>query len=211
MSITFAPEHLALLSEELRGQVLHAQNEVIAAVCRGSEPQPKIDLTAVAATAVKIFEGSSEAIAELRDGIHSALIGNPILQTWSLGSDAATPAASASVPAPATLSQVDLDRRRAGIPLKKKARQNDRLPLNLAGTTIYNSACGVRWDGRMIIRGGKIAYKFHDKIYDSPTAVSVAHGKSRGTQGASGWAWIRFGEGPYKGKTLAQYYDAELA
>jgi len=204
MSITFAPEHLALLNEELRGQILHAQSEVIAAICRDSEP-PKIDLITSAATAVKVFEGSSEAIAELRDGIHSALSGNPILQKWSLGSDA--PSAPS---APAALSQVDLDRRRAGIP-KKKARQNDRLPLNLAGTTIYNSACGVRWDGRMIIRGGKIAYKFHDKIYDSPTAVSMAHGRSRGTQGASGWAWIRFAEGAYKGKTLAEYYDAEVA
>jgi hypothetical protein len=204
MSITFAPEHLALLNEELRGQVLHAQNEVIAAVCRGSEPSPKIDLITSAATAVEVFEGSPEAIAELRDGIHSALCGNPILQKWSLGSD---------LPAPTpVLSQVDLDRRRAGIPLKKKAppRQNDRLPLNLAGTSIHVSSCGVRWDGKMIMKGGKIAYKFHDKIYDSPTAVTLAHGRSHGSSGASGWVWIRFTEGAYKGKTLAEYYDAEV-
>ena len=203
MSITFAPEHMALLSPELRDQILHAQSEVIAAICRGSE-SPKIDLITSAATAVKIFEGSSEAIAELRDGIYSALSGNPILQKWSLGSD--TPSA------PAALSQVDLDRRRAGIPLKKKAppRQNNKLPLSLASTAISISSRGVRWDGRMIMRGGKIAYKFHDKIYDTPTAASVAHGRSHGSSGANGWAWIRFAEGAYKGKTLAEYYDAEV-
>jgi hypothetical protein len=62
----------------------------------------------------------------------------------------------------------------------------------------------------MIIKDGKIAYKFHNKVYDSPTAVSAAHGRSRGAQGASGWIWIRFAEGPYKGKTLAEYYDTEV-
>jgi len=122
---------------------------------------------------------------------------------------------AAPVPEPVrpSLSQVESDRRRAGLPMRPKtpARQNEKMPLSLAGTAIYSSAWDIRWDGKMIIKANKIAYTFRDIIYDSPTAVVRAHAASRGAQGASGWKWIRFTEGAYKGKTLAEYYDAEVA
>ena len=79
-------------------------------------------------------------------------------------------------------------------------------PLSLTGT-------GDRWDGAYT-KDGLI---FQDKAFKSPLAVTkvwserITDRHPKVTKPGSGWVWLKIENGAYKGKTLAQAYDAHYA
>jgi hypothetical protein len=99
-----------------------------------------------------------------------------------------------------------------------KKRADARIFAKLAavlpeGTPLSLTSTGDRWDGAYT-KDGLI---FQDKAFKSPLAVTKAHAERiterhpKSTKPGSGWLWLKVEDGPYKGKTLGQAYDAHYA
>jgi hypothetical protein len=99
-----------------------------------------------------------------------------------------------------------------------KKRADSRVFSKLAavlpeGTRLSLTGTGDRWDGVYT----KDSLVFQDKTFKSPLAATKAwseriterHPKT--TKPGSGWVWLKIEDGAYKGKTLAQAYDAHYA
>jgi len=75
------------------------------------------------------------------------------------------------------------------------------------------SAAGDRWEGAYTKEG----LIFQGRAFKSPMAVTKAHAERiterhpKVTKPGSGWVWLRIENGPYKGKSLSQAYDAFYA
>jgi len=103
-------------------------------------------------------------------------------------------------------------------PAAKKARAALRKFANLAavlpeGTPLSLTSTGDRWDG-VYTKDGLV---FQGKAFKSPQAVGSAHAERiterhpKATKPGSGWVYLIVENGPYKGKTLAQAYDAHYS
>jgi hypothetical protein len=103
-------------------------------------------------------------------------------------------------------------------PAAKKPRADARVFSKLAavlpeGTPLSLTGTGDRWDGAYT-KGGLI---FQDKAFKSPLAVTkvwserITERHPKVTKPGSGWVWLKIENGAYKGKTLAQAYDAHYS
>jgi len=103
-------------------------------------------------------------------------------------------------------------------PKVKKQRATLRVFAKLAavlpeGTPLSIASLGDRWDGAYT----KDGLVFQDKAFKSPAALGRAHAERiterhpKATQPGNGWLWVKIEDGTYKGKTLAQAYDAHYA
>jgi BMFP domain-containing protein YqiC len=81
------------------------------------------------------------------------------------------------------------------------------------GTPLSLTSTGDRWDG-IYTKDGLV---FQDKAFKSPAALGRAHAERiterhpKATQPGNSWHWVKIENGAYKGKTLAQAYDAHYA
>lgn len=110
------------------------------------------------------------------------------------------------------------------VPEAKKERADHRRTFYMRdaladGTKLSITSTGDRWEGifkhgpRNIFDNG---FVFNGQFFKSPHAVTKAFAQRiterhpKPTQPGSGWKWLMVDDGPYKGKTLTQTYDAHM-
>jgi len=163
--------------------------------------------TQVAALDALVSERAASAEQEAYDDLSDSVIAE----------EASAYAAYAAYAEEAEEELIDLTGDEGAAPAAKK-RAAPRVFTKLAavlpeGTPLSLTSTGDRWDGVYT----KDGFIFQDKLFKSPLAVGKAHAERiterhpKATKPGSGWLWLKVENGPYKGKTLGQAYDAHYA